>query len=95
MRIYYVYILASNKNGTLYLVVTNNLTWRLSEHIEGTIKGFTSKYGVTKLVYFEQTNSIEAAIQREKQLKRWNRDWKLQLIERYNPNWNDLSKDFL
>ena len=65
------------------------------EHKEGKVKGFTKRYGIHALVYFEQTSEIGSAIEREKQLKNWKRDWKLELIEKENPNWNDLSKEFL
>ncbi|MGC1177259.1 MAG: GIY-YIG nuclease family protein [Candidatus Saccharimonadales bacterium] len=91
MRQYFVYILASGKNGTLYIGVTNDLERRMYEHRHGLIKGFTSKYNVKSLVYYEDTNSIDAALVREKQLKKWNRAWKLDLIERTNPNWYDLA----
>jgi putative endonuclease len=90
MKNYYVYILASKKNGVLYVGVTNDLLRRVWEHKEHTTKGFTSKYFIEKLVYFEETQSIESAIKREKQLKKWNRAWKVSLIEKENPNWLDL-----
>ena len=77
---YYVYILASRKNGTLYIGVTNDLIKRMYEHKNHLIKGFTDKYNVTILVYFEETNDINEAIKREKQLKKWNRKWKLELL---------------
>lgn len=86
-----VYILASGKCGTLYIGVTSNLVARLHRHREGLIEGFTSRYGVTRLVYFEMADTMEAAIGREKQLKKWNRDWKLNLIEAGNPDWIDLA----
>ena len=92
---YCVYILASHKNGTLYIGVTNNLQRRTEEHKSGVFSGFTKKYGIKNLVYYEETDSIEAVIAREKQLKGWDRDWKLQLVEKFNPNWWDLSLDFL
>ncbi len=92
---YFVYILTSKRNGTLYIGVTNNLERRVYEHKNNIIKGFTSKYSVNQLVYYEETNDIHAAIQREKQLKKWNRKWKLALIERINPDWNDLAKDWI
>ncbi|MGE5297603.1 MAG: GIY-YIG nuclease family protein [Acidobacteriaceae bacterium] len=88
--LYFVYILASKKNGVLYIGVTNNLTKRVYEHKQDFVKGFTKQYIVHDLVYFEETESIEAAIKREKQLKKWNRDWKVKLIEKENPNWEDL-----
>lgn len=90
MRQYFVYILASQKNGTLYVGVTNNLKRRVFEHKEGIIKGFTKKYSIKNLVYFEVTNEIESALKREKQLKTWKRTWKLVLIEKENPQWEDL-----
>jgi len=90
MNTYYVYILASKKNGTLYIGVTDNLTRRAYEHKNDLVEGFTKKYGVLKLVYYEQTNDIHSAIQREKELKKWNRQWKINLIEKFNPNWKDL-----
>lgn len=90
MRMYYVYILASQFNGTLYIGVTNDLLRRMYEHRNGLLKGFTKEYKVYRLVYFEHTESIEGAILREKQLKNWHRDWKKNLIERENPHWGDL-----
>lgn len=87
---YYVYILASRPNGTLYVGVTNNLPLRAYQHREGHAEGFTKRYGVHKLVYFETFSDIRAAIQREKRVKRWRRKWKLALIEENNPTWRDL-----
>lgn len=87
---YYVYILASKRNGTLYVGMTNNLARRIYEHKNNLVDGFTKKYSVHNLVYFEETNNINMAIEREKQLKKWNRKWKLDLIEKENPDWNDL-----
>jgi putative endonuclease len=92
MKTYYVYILATDRNGTIYIGVTNDLVRRLDEHHSGDTEGFTKKYGVHKLVYFEQTPDIEAAIYREKQLKNWRRQWKLDLIEKANPHWDDLAQ---
>jgi len=92
---YFVYILASKRNGTLYIGVTNDLERRVYEHKNNIVKGFTSKYSVHQLVYYEETNDIYAALQREKQLKKWNRKWKLALIEKINPDWNDLAKDWI
>jgi putative endonuclease len=86
---YCVYILASRRNGTLYVGVSNDLVRRVWEHRQG-IGGFTTKYGVTRLVYFEDTPNVTAAIQREKNLKHWSRAWKIALIERANPEWGDL-----
>jgi len=90
MKSYFVYILASKKNGTLYIGVTNDLVRRVYEHKEGVIDGFTKKYNVKKLVYYEIHNDIRNAIQREKQIKKWYRKWKIELIEKNNPEWNDL-----
>ena len=87
---YYVYILASRIGGTLYIGVTNDLLRRVGEHREGVVAGFTKKYGVKRLVYFETFDDVDAAIAREKQLKGWNRVWKIRLIEKDNPNWDDL-----
>ena len=89
---YYVYILANKERGTLYVGVTNDLLRRIYEHKEGLADGFTKRQGVKCRVYFETHDSIEAAIVREKRLKRWRRDWKIELIERDNPRWVDLYK---
>ncbi len=89
-RSFYMYILASRIGGTLYIGVTNDLIRRVAEHRLKFAKGFTSKYDVAKLVYFEQFNDPENAIMREKRLKKWNRAWKIRLIEEHNPNWGDL-----
>ena len=89
-KAYWVYILASALGGTLYIGVTNDLVRRVYEHRMGLADGFTKKYAVHRLVYFEQYNDVELAIQREKRLKKWNRAWKIRLIEEANPNWNDL-----
>ena len=87
---YYVYLLASKKHGTLYLGVTNDIGRRVYEHREKMIKGFTSRYGVDKLVWFEIYDDVITAIAREKELKKWRRDWKIRLIEEKNPEWVDL-----
>jgi len=87
---FYVYILASKRNGTLYVGVTSDLTKRIWEHKNKLVKGFTEKYGVDKLAYYEEHTDPENAILREKQIKKWNRSWKLRLIEEKNPEWNDL-----
>ena len=87
---YYIYILASKRNGTLYIGVTSNLIKRVYEHKNDMAEGFTKKYAVHDLVYFEFTESVESAIAREKQLKKWNRAWKISLIEKDNSEWNDL-----
>ena len=89
-KTYYVYILASDVNGTLYIGVTNDLKRRLYEHKNNLVDGFTEKYGVHRLVWYDYTDNIESAIQREKQLKKWNRKWKIELIEKTNPQWKDL-----
>ena len=91
---YYVYILASKIRGTLYVGMTNDLQRRVYEHKTGIKKGFTEKYGVNKLVYFETFQQVEEAIEREKNIKKWKRDWKIQLIERNNKKWLDLSRDW-
>ncbi len=88
---YYVYILASKRNGTLYIGMTNSLRRRIDEHKQGLIPGFTQKYKVHMLVYFEESNDPRDAIAREKQLKWWHRKWKLDLIESVNPEWRDLT----
>lgn len=87
---YYVYMLASCRNGTLYIGVTNDLARRVGEHRSGMVKGFTKKHGVHTLVWYEVLGDINAAIAREKQLKGWNRAWKIRLIEEHNSAWNDL-----
>ena len=91
---YYVYMLASKKNGVLYIGVTNNLLRRIYEHKNKKHKGFTEKYFTNKLVYFEETDSIFSAIAREKQFKKWNRQWKINLIQEMNPDWNDLNYEY-
>ena len=92
-RSFFVYILASRRNGTLYVGVTNDLTRRMSEHKSKCVPGFTRKYRVDKLVYFEEYPSILEARARERALKRWDRAWKLALIEEMNPQWRDLSEE--
>lgn len=87
---YYVYILASKRNGTLYVGVTNDLARRVFEHRTGTVDGFTKQHGVKRLVYAETHDEIDAARARERSVKRWRRAWKLALIERDNPEWLDL-----
>ncbi|MEA1937433.1 MAG: GIY-YIG nuclease family protein [Patescibacteria group bacterium] len=89
-KTYSVYITASKKNGTLYIGVTSNLKKRIYEHKEGLIDSFTKKYKIDKLVYFETTTDVNSAILREKQMKKWKREWKLNLIEKENPCWIDL-----
>ena len=92
---YYVYILASKKNGTLYVGITSDLIHRVYEHKNNLIDGFTKKYKVHRLVYFEEFNDVEQAILREKQVKKWNRQWKIRLIEKNNPEWRDLYEELL
>ena len=86
-----IYILASKRNGTLYVGVTSNLASRVEAHRSGVADGFTKKYEVKTLVYFELHADMYEAIQREKRIKKWNRAWKIELIERGNPEWKDLS----
>ena len=86
-----VYLLASHRNGTLYAGVTSHLIQRLHQHREGLIEGFTKDYGVYRLVWFEQHATMEYAITREKRIKKWNRSWKIRLIEEMNPDWRDLA----
>lgn len=95
MKNYYVYILSSKRNGTLYIGVTNDLIRRVYEHKNNLIDGFTKKYSVHTLVYYEQTENIETAITREKRLKKWYRKWKIELIEKNNPEWNDLYEELI
>ena len=90
MRLYHVYILASRRNGTLYVGVTNDVMRRTWEHRSELVEGFTKKHGVHLLVWYELHEDIHAAIAREKRLKRWNRAWKIKLIEQNNSGWNDL-----
>lgn len=92
---FYVYILASRRNGTLYIGVTNNLVRRVWEHKTGAVEGFTKHYHVHQLVWYETAETALAAITREKQLKKWRRAWKLELIEALNPTWRDLYEDIV
>jgi putative endonuclease len=92
MKQFYIYILTNKKYGVLYIGVTNNLERRIYEHKNKLVDGFTKKYNLDKLVHFEETESVRAAIEREKQLKKWNRRWKLNLINRDNPEWEDLAE---
>lgn len=92
---YYVYITTNKKYGTLYIGVTNNLIKRVYEHKTDAVKSFTQKYKLHRLVYYEQTESIDSAITREKQLKNWKRQWKIELIDKFNPTWKDLYRDLL
>ena len=93
MRKAWVYILTNKRNGTLYVGVTSNLRRRMQEHRHGLVEGFTKRYGLKRLVWFEQHESIAAAIRREKNLKKYPRQWKLRLIEEMNPQWKDLNED--
>ena len=95
MKQYYVYILASKKKGTLYIGVTNDLARRIYEHKQGLVEGFTKKYNANKLIYYEIANDITEAIKREKALKQWYRKWKVELIEKDNPEWKDLFEDII
>ncbi len=90
-----VYILAGDRNGTLYVGVTSDLVKRVWEHRNGLAEGFTGKYGVHVLVWYEMCDDITVAITREKQIKKWNRQWKIELIEKTNPYWNDLYDSIL
>ena len=95
MKQYLLYIMASKKNGTLYIGVTNNLVRRVYEHKEGLIEGFTKKYNVKNLVYYEVYNDMYEAIKREKAMKKWLRKWKIELIEKTNPDWKDLYEEIV
>ncbi len=90
-----VYIMANEPNGTLYIGVTSQLVQRITQHKAGEIEGFTRKYGIKHLVYYEMHETMESAILREKQMKKWNRSYKLRLIEIHNPQWNDLFDSIL
>jgi putative endonuclease len=89
-KAFWVYILASRPGGTLYVGVTNDLIRRCYEHREGLVRGFTKRYGIKMLVYYEEHATAEAAIQREKNIKHWSREWKIDLIVGMNPDWRDL-----
>jgi putative endonuclease len=93
-KTYYVYILASKRNGTLYIGVTNDLVRRVWEHREGKVEGFTKKHGVKRLVYYEMFGDIHAAIHRETRLKKYKREWKMNLIQRENVEWRDLAESW-
>lgn len=95
MRQYFVYILTNFTRSTLYIGVTNDLVIRMEEHRSGKIEGFTKRYNVKYLVYFEEGDDIREAIYREKKLKKWNRAWKERLINETNPEWKDLSREWL
>ena len=94
-RSYYVYILASDRNGTLYVGVTNDLVRRVHEHKTGAVEGFTKRYKVHRLVWFDETGDVTAAIAREKTIKKWPRAYKLKTIEDMNPQWRDLYDDLI
>ena len=91
---YYVYILTNKFNNVLYIGITNNLARRMFEHKNKLVEGFTDRYNLRKLVFYEVTPDVESAINREKQLKNWHRDWKINLITQVNPGWKDLSEGF-
>ena len=95
MSMYYIYIMASKRNGTLYTGVTNNLLKRVYEHKNDLVEGFTKRYGVNRLVYYEHVEDINSAIQREKRLKKWRRQWKVDLIKQANPGWKDLYNELV
>ena len=92
---FYTSILASKKNGTIYIGVTSNIARRVWEHKNKTVAGFTKKYSVDMLVYYEVYNDINEALKREKRIKKWNRNWKIKLIESKNPDWTDLYEDIV
>ncbi len=95
MNSYYVYILASKRNGTLYVGFTSDLLKRVYAHKNDSLNGFTKKYGVHTLVYYETCDDYDGALQREKQIKEWKRGWKIELIEKVNPEWRDLYEQIL
>jgi putative endonuclease len=95
MKQYYIYILASKRNGALYIGVTNDLISRVSKHKNNSLNGFTKNRGIHVLVYYEQFEDIHKTINREKQLKKWKRQWKIKLIEKTNPQWRDLYPDLI
>ena len=90
-----VYLLATGKRGTLYIGVTSNLVARAWQHREHVVEGFTKRYNVTMLAWYEMHGTMESAILREKQLKKWNREWKLRLVQEFNPEWRDLWDDIV
>ena len=95
MKQFYVYITASKKNGTIYIGKANDLINRVGQHRQHAVAGFTDRYDVTRLVHYEVLDSMEAALARERQLKAWKRQWKLELIEKNNPDWRDLWEDIV
>ena len=94
-KTYFVYILCNQKNGTLYTGVTSHLIKRVWQHKNGVVEGFSKKYGLKRLVHFEQYTDVREAILREKRIKKWNRQWKMNLIEKHNPNWDDLYQELV
>ena len=92
---YFVYIITNKKDGVLYIGVTNDIERRIFEHKNKLVKGFTSKHNLDKLIYFEKFQYLDDAIKREKNMKKWKREWKIKLIIENNPNWEDLSKDWI
>ena len=94
-KLYYVYILASKRNGTLYTGITSDLAMRIYQHKNGLLKGFTKKYNVKILVHVETYKNVHDAIQREKRIKKWKRQWKINLIEEHNPHWRDLYDELI
>ena len=95
MKSYFVYILCSDKKGTLYTGVTNDLMRRIYEHKAKLVKGFTEKYSVSRLVYMEEHNDVQYALYREKAIKKWKREWKINLIQKSNPEWKDLYYEYV
>ncbi|MBI4188290.1 MAG: GIY-YIG nuclease family protein [Chloroflexi bacterium] len=95
MSNYYVYIMASKRNGTLYVGFTSDLVSRVYAHKNGLVEGFTKKYNIHTLVYYETGNDYDGALQREKQIKEWKRQWKIELIEKVNPEWRDIYEDIV
>lgn len=95
MQNYYVYIMTNKPKGTLYVGITNNLARRVFEHKNNITQGFTSKYKLHKLVFYNYSTDVSAAIEYEKRVKKWNRQWKIELIEDFNPNWDDLYNQIL
>ena len=91
---YYIYILTNKSNKVIYIGVTNDIERRMFKHKNKLVEGFTKRYNLMKLVFYEVTEDVESAISREKQLKNWHRDWKINLINQFNPEWEDLSERF-